>query len=546
MRSLYALIAILAALAVPFAVQAAKVPRSDETAAADSKPRRLSLVFINDIHAQLEPHPELFWSGDRDEFVENVGGLARIATVFNRLRAERPDDLVFIDGGDTIQGSGPAAWTEGRVVVEPMNALGLDFAIPGNWSVAHGAPAWRARSSEFKYPMIAANMRDKDSGELLFKPYLIKKVNGVKVGFLGFTDPEIPSRQPPHLSEGLGFDGEEVLPGYVAELREKHKVDLVVLVTHIGLPKSIGLADELEGVDVILSADTHERAYDPIIRGNTWVVEAGSFASFVGVLDIQVGDDSKIVDRSWRLIELRPELFPEDPEVKRVVETALAPHRERMNRVIGKTASWLARYDVLNTTLDRLITDSIREATGADVALSNGYRFAPPTAPGPNTEADLWNWLPIPLELQRGEATGAQLREYWRGEFQNTLADDSKKLHGGWLGRVSGMTVDFRRDAPPGEHFVDAFVWGLPLKDDQTYSVAAGLRKGAPPDALHRVRGGRNIKPLGVTTHDAIEDYLKRHPLIRSDDRLNIRCLDHPGLHMRSQILDQLKGSSRR
>jgi len=539
MRSLCALIAVVAALAIPVAA-AAKVPRSDE-----SKPRRVSLVFINDIHAQLEPHPELFWSGDRDEYVEGVGGLARIATVFNRLRAERADELVFIDGGDTIQGSGPAAWTKGQVVVEPMNALGLDLAIPGNWSVAYGARAWKDRTAEFQYPMIAANMREKDSGELLFKPYLIKEVNGLKVGFLGFTDPEIPTRQPPHLSAGLALDDESVLPKYVAELRERHKVDLLVLVTHIGLPKSIGLADSLEGVDVILSADTHERTYEPIIRGNTWVVEAGSFASFVGVLDINVGDDQKIVDRSWRLVELRPELFPEDPKVKKVVEAALAPHRDRMNREIGRTDSWLARYDVLNTSLDRLITDSFREAAGTEIALSNGYRFSPPTAPGPITVADLWNWLPIPLELQRGEATGAQLRKYWEGELRNTLADDPQKLHGGWLGRVSGMTVDFKRHAPEGGRLAGAFVGGEPLKDHQTYTVAAGHREGAPPDALHRVRGGQNIKPLGLSTHDAIEKYLNRHSPIRPDGELNIRCVDQPGLHMRSQILDTLEGSSR-
>lgn len=540
MRSLYALGALITALAV--LIVGPNNSRADES---KSEPRRVSLVFVNDIHAQLEPHPELFWSGGRDEYVEGVGGLARMATLFNRLRAERADELVFIDGGDTIQGSGPAAWTEGQVVVEPMNALGLDLAIPGNWSVAYGATAWRDRTADFTYPMIAANMRNKGSDELLFKPYLIKKVSGVKVGFLGFTDPEIPTRQPPHLSEGLALDDESILPQYIAELRDEHKVDLLVLVTHIGLPKSIGLADTLEGVDVILSADTHERVYEPIIRGNTWVVEAGSFASFVGVLDIDVDDDKKIADRSWRLIELRPDLFPEDPAMKKVVDAALAPHRDRMNEVIGQTDSWLARYEVLNTTLDRLITDAFHEAAGAEIALSNGYRFSPPTAPGPITVADLWNWLPIPLELQKGEANGAQIRKYWEGEFQNTLADDPQKLHGGWLGRVSGMTVDFKRNAPEGERVTGASVGDKPLKDDQTYTIAAGLRKGAPADALHRVRGGKNIEQLGMSTHDAIEKYLNRHSPVRSDAAPNIRCVDQPGLHMRSQILDKLEGNSR-
>lgn len=81
--------------------------------------------------------------------MRGVGGFSRIATVFNRLRAEHPNELLFIDGGGTIQGSGPSAWTEGRVVAEPMNALGLDPAIPGNRSVACGASAWKVGAAEF-------------------------------------------------------------------------------------------------------------------------------------------------------------------------------------------------------------------------------------------------------------------------------------------------------------------------------------------------------------------------------------------------------------
>ncbi len=535
------------ALAAVFALQVIPAFAATDPRPADAaeEVRRVSLVYINDVHAQLEPHPELFWYGDQEEYVRDAGGLSRIATVFNRLRDERPGELLFIDGGDTIQGSGPAAWTEGKVVVEPTNALGLDVGIPGNWSVAYGEDAWRALTAEFKHPIIAANMRDEETGELLFAPYLVKEINGVRVGIIGFTEPDIPTRQPPHLSEGLAFDAQQVLPPLVAELREEHKVDLVVLATHIGLPKAIGLADTIEGVDVVLSADTHERTYEPIVRGDTWVVEAGAFGSFVGILDVHLDEKDEIVHRAWRLIELRPELFPEDPEVKAIVDVALAPHRERMNRVIGHTDVWLARYEVLNTSLDGLIADAFREASGADVALSNGYRFAPPTAPGPITVADLWNWLPIPLELKRGEATGAQLRDYWERELQNVLADDPAQLFGGWLPRVAGMTVDFLRHAPAGARVQQVYVDGVPVEDDGRYVLVAGHRPGAPADAVHRVRSCHSVELLGLTSHDAVEDYLQRHSRIRSDGGLNIRCVDVPGLFMRSQILDQLERSTK-
>ncbi|RYG98525.1 MAG: bifunctional metallophosphatase/5'-nucleotidase [Alphaproteobacteria bacterium] len=504
----------------------------------DSDNRRVSLAYINDVHAQLDPHPELFWSGRKEDYVRNAGGLSRIATVFKELRKQRPGEMLFLDGGDTIQGSGPAAWTEGKVVVDPMNSLGLDIAIPGNWAVTYGADAWKQRAGEFNYKMIAANMSD-DAGKQLFDPYVIKEINGVRLGIIGFTEPDIPVRQPPFMSDGLKFQESEVLQPLVDELRNREKVDVVVVVSHIGLPRAVGLAESLKGVDIILSADTHERTYEPLVRGDTWIVEAGAFASFVGLLDITVSPENKIIDRSWRLIELRPELFPEDPEVKQIVETALAPHRERMNQVIGHTSVWLARYQVLNTSIDNVVADAIRQSTGADIALSNGYRFAPPTAPGAITEADLWTWLPINLELKTGMASGEQMRKYWENELQNVFSRNPDELFGGWLPRISGLTVEFNRNAEPDKRLRNLIVDDKPIDPEKMYSLAAGHRPGAPEDNVHRVAGCRLIRKSEITTHDAVRNHLKTNSPISSEGDPNVRCIDCPGI-IRSQYLQEI------
>ena len=499
----------------------------------------ISLVYIADVHAQIEPHAELFWDDEGDRYVEDVGGLSRVATVFNRIRDERPDQALFIDGGDTFQGSGPAAWSEGRVVIEPTNALGLDVGIPGNWSVAHGKPALINISEELSYPIIAANMFHEDTGTLLFDPYVTREINGITVGVIGFTEPDIPTRQPPHLSEGLAFKGTEVIQPLVDELRDTCGVDVVVLATHFGLPKSIKLAEELEGVDVLLSSDTHERTYEPIVRGDTWIVEPGAFASFVGVLDLTL-DDGEIVDRRWRLIELLPDQFPEDPDVKRLVGEALKPHQKRADRVIGHTDVWLARYAVMNTPMDNVIADAIRAETGADVALSNGFRFAPATAPGPITEGDLWTWLPLQLQIKVGEATGADLQAYWEREFENVFSKDPQRLFGGWLPRVSGMEVEFVSTGDAGKRLHSITINGEPLDPERIYTVAAGNRKGAPADRVHRVDGCTNTRRIDMTTHDAVEGYLRTTPPIRRAEDRRVRCIVTDDV-VRSQALSRLK-----
>lgn len=522
-----------------FAAAIASEAAPAESTTADE--RRISLALVSDIHAQLEPHPELFWHDGKEEYIRNVGGLSRIATVFKELRVQRPGEVLFIDGGDTIQGSGPAAWTDGKVVVDPMNSLGLDIAIPGNWSVAYGAKAWKERASEFDYQIIAANMADA-TGKPLFEPYVIREINGVRLGIIGFTEPDIPVRQPPYMSDGLTFQNSEVLQPLVDKLRQEKKVDLVIIVSHIGLPRAVGLADTLKGVDIMLSADSHERTYEPIIRGDTWVVEAGAFASFVGLLDITVDPQNRITGRSWRLIELRPEYFAEDAEVKQIVENALAPHRERMNRVIGYTNSWLSRYRVLNTSIDNIVAEAIRLATGADIGLSNGYRFAPPTAPGAITEADLWTWLPVDLQLKAGVAGGRQMQQYWEKELENVFSRDPERLFGGWLPRISGLAVQFRKQANADQRVEHLLVNNQPVEPEKMYRLAAGHSPGAPIDNIHRVAGCQLIRKMEASTHDAVRNYLKTHSPVGHANDSHVRCIDCTGI-IRSQYLEEFAGA---
>src|SRR5690606_10633707 len=147
------------------------------------------------------------------------------------------------------------------------------------------------------YPMFAANLHT-DDGEALYPPWLVKEVGGVKVGVVGYTDPDVPERQPPAYSAGLSYAGAEALPGLVARLRAEEQVDVVLLMSHIGLSKAVGLTRDLPGVDVHLSSDTHERTYEPIDVDGTWVVEPGAFGSFLGRLDLWVRD-GEVVDRRW-------------------------------------------------------------------------------------------------------------------------------------------------------------------------------------------------------------------------------------------------------
>ncbi|WP_375757554.1 bifunctional metallophosphatase/5'-nucleotidase [Corallococcus exercitus] len=489
---------------------AATPPVPTGATSAQGSRRQVTILYVADLHAQLRAHPELFWR-DGEERIEMAGGFARVAAAIERIRSERGGDVLVLDAGDTLQGSGEAALTEGAALVAPLNALGLQGAVPGNWEVAYGPGVLRERARQLNYPLFAANLRDAASGERLFSPYLLREVAGVRIAVVGFTDPDVPRRQPPGYSEGLRYDGPEALPALVREVREQERADVVLLMTHVGLSKAVALADQVPGVDAHLSADTHERTYVPIERGGSWVVEPGAFGSFLGRLDLWV-EGGKVVERKWELLELTAARFPESPEVVRLVDAALAPLGPRLSKEVGHTEVTLARYAVVENPLDNMLADAIRAAGGTEIGLSNGFRFGTPLLPGPVREADLWNFFPVVNPVKTGKLTGKQLRDFWEQELENVFARDAEKRFGGWLPRPSGMTLRFRANAPKGQRLLSAEVNGEPLDDARVYTVAACEREGDTPDMLCRIPGATETRTLAVDAHEAVRRYLATRP----------------------------------
>jgi len=498
---------------------------------ADPATRHVTILFAADLHAQLEEHDELFWHGE--ERIERAGGFARLAEAIRSIRRERAGAVLAIDGGDTLQGSAAAAWTEGRAVVPALNAVGFDLGVPGNWEVVHGPRVLVERAEEIAHPLVASNVRRADTGERLFPPWLIREVGGVRVGVIGYTDPDVPFRQPPAYSEGLSYAGPEELPSLVSEVREAG-AEVVLLVSHVGLAKAVALTDEVPGIDVHLSSDTHERTYDPIDRNGVWVVEPGAFGSFLGRLDLWVRE-GEIVDKRWELIELTADRFGEDAEVKAIVERSLAPLRERLDQPIGRTEVALARYSVLETNLDNFLADALREATGSDIALSNGFRFGTPVLPGTIREEDLWSFYPISTPLLVGEVTGAQLWAFWEQEIENALSPDHRKRFGGWLPRPSGMTVRFEAKAPFGKRVREILVGSEPVRLDRTYTLTACLREGDAPDTLCRIRGAKNVRMLDFDAHEAVRRYLARRDSVSAELEGRVVADDLPKI-LRTQM----------
>lgn len=543
------LITPLAASAMPHHEGAAQSKDMFSNKAVRSgKAQVISLLQTADIHGQLLTHDEFFIQDGKPVY-RKAGGYATLKTMVNELRKQNPGNTFLMDGGDCFQGGGVAALTEGKGIVPLMNNIGYDLMLPGNWEVVYGKEMMMKDMFAYNCPKVCANMfhdtQDEFKGDLIFPPYFVKRIGGIKIGFIGFNDPLTPKRQSPAYSEGIQFTHPELnLAKYVKLLREYEQCDLVMLLTHMGLAQQIGLANMpfVKGVDYILGADTHERVREPIQGVHAKVTEPGAFGSFMAKLDFVV-EDGVIKDQSYQLLDVDPDKYKEDEEMKALVKEVREPYRRELDRVIGKTKTPLVRYYVIETPMDNFITDAIMWKFKPDVALSNGFRFCPPLVPDPKTgEAEitmdyLWSMLPVDSEAKRGTVTGQQLWDWMEKELQNAFAKDPAKRFGGWVVRFQGMEMNFTIANDAGKRVNWIKIKGKPIDLKKTYTFVACEREGDPDTTLCRMENVAAPKRLGATLHSVVEEYLSKNSPIAPKMEGRATATDAP-----NTLLTQLMG----
>ncbi len=517
-------------------------------AVKQDKAKIITLLHTADIHAQLLTHDEFFIEAGKPVYKKR-GGYAVLKSMIQHLRSQNPENTMLIDGGDCFQGGGVAALSEGQAIVPLMNNIGYDLILPGNWEVVYGKEMMMKDMFAYNSAKICANMyhqtNDAFNGELIFPPYYVKMIGGIKIGFIGYNDPLTPRRQSPAYSEGIRFTHpEKNVARYIKVLREYEGCSLVILLTHMGLAQQIGLANMpfVKGVDYILGADTHERVRQPISGLYAKVTEPGAFGSFIAKLDLVI-EKGQIKDQSYQLLDVDPELYPEDKEMKALVETARKPFAKELDRIIGKTKTPLVRYYVIETPMDNFITDAIMWKYNPDIALSNGFRFCPPLVPDAKTGVAeitmdyLWSMLPVDSEAKQGTITGQQLWDWLEAELHNAFAKDPAKRFGGWVVRFKGMEVNFTIANEAGKRINWIKVKGVPVDRAKSYTFVACEREGDPDTTICRVDNVAAPKRMGATLHTLIQEYLAKHSPIAPKLENRITATDAP-----PTLLTQLMG----
>lgn len=498
----------------------------------------ISLLQTTDVHCQIHPHDELFWENNQAVF-RKTAGYAHIATLFDKVRKSNPNTYI-VDTGDMFQGSELSVKTSGKAISPILNAMGYDLYLPGNWEVVYYKKAMQTLLGGLDAPKVCANMYhdlgEGKKGELVFQPYSTWSRLGVKIGFLGYTDPLVPLRQSPNYSKGIIYTKpEENLAYYVSLLREQEQCDYIIILAHLGLSQQIALANmpECEGVHYIFGGDTHERVREPIVCKYAKVVEPGAFGSFVGRLDLQV-KDGKITGEQYELMEVDPKKYKAKPAVSKLVSELEAPFVAEIERVVGYSKVPLYRYFVVENTIDTLILDALSWKVNVDIVLSNGFRFCPPrstpNADGliPITEGFIFDMLPVDATVRRAKVTGAELMKWLEKELNNVFAREAAKRFGGWVVKFRGMEVAFNAFGEQGKRVQSVSVGGKPLDPLRTYTVAACERDGDPATMLCRIPNTTEGENLPFSLHPVLKEYLAANSPVSPLPKGAAKILDAP------------------
>ena len=433
-----------------------------------------------------------------------VGGFAHLATLVKRLKASRPGALL-LDGGDTWQGSATSLWTNAQDMVDACKLLGVDV-MTGHWEFTYGMERVKEiveKDFGGKVDFVAQNVKTNDFGDPVFKPFVMREINGVPCAIIGQAFPYTPIANPRYMVADWEFGIQDQNMQKTVDEARVQGAQVVVVLSHNGMDVDLKMASRVRGIDAILGGHTHDGM--PVATlvanagGKTIVTNAGSNGKFLGVIDFEV-KDKKVVDFRYKLLPIFANMLPADREMDALITQIRAPYEAKLQEVLAVTEGTLYRRGNFNGTGDQLLLDALMAVQGADLAFSPGFRWGTSLLPG---QAITREWL---MDMTAttysyatvSEMTGETIKTVLEDVCDNLFNPDPYYQQGGDMVRVGGLSYTCRPGERMGQRITDLRLKGRPIEAGKTYKVA-----GWAPVAEEAK--SQNLKPVW----EIVEQWLK-------------------------------------
>ncbi len=461
---------------------------------------RLTILHTNDLHGR----------------VEQVFRIAALARQIKQEVTASGGHCALWDAGDaedTILYE--SSMTKGRAMLAVLRGAGYDLEVLGNATpLRYGPQTIPGLAEDFGRPLLCANMFESDDDRLVagLEPYTLQRYGDLTVGIIGLTDPMAFYS---FFKLKMG-DPVQILPRLISEVRAGGAQTIVVL-SHLGSKKDQIVAENVEGIDLIIGGHDHVELNPPLVINGTLIAQAGDYGRYLGRLDLEIDPLSgRIVHQHGELIPIT-EALPIDLEAQRVFAAQQERVRQIADRVLGVAATPIEWLPERECAAGNLVADMLRERTQAAVALVLGGHWRSGLEAGDITVGQLYAACRSTANPGLTSLTGAQLAQFVQaGLNPEGIGRTPKALRGtpvGWP-HVSGMSVRIKNGEP-----VEFWIGGEPLQPDRTYQVAGTDLEFSEIIGYLRVPDELVAYEVPTIVPEVLEDYLARHTPIGPFDQ---------------------------
>ncbi len=491
----------------------------------------VSLMHTTDLHGNVLPTATY-------DGVEDVGGLARCASQIRRWRSEHPHSLL-VDAGDVYQGTAAGYLSRGRVMIDLFNKLGYDSWTMGNHEFDWGGEAVLDALGRSQMPVLTANLKldghaagahpDEAHPFANVRPWMIRELDGFRIGLVGLITPGLPAWFHPTLLAGMeATDAAAAARLAVDRMKAEGGVDAIVAVTHFGWRDQDDHANPIHElvrvvpeIDVVIAGHTH-RLNEQLELGPALYTQANYFGIHCGRVDL-------VFDRASRkLVDCRTEVrkmdasVALDPLVLQTVAPVLQEAEAHLDEVVGEIGEDLThQYDngrvgQTHRFIGTALLHAARKRGIEAAAVFHGTFGEDPLPAGPVTQRDLWSIIPFENMLVKAELTHGQLA---------AILEESMSIF--WSRRgFTGLVADVGRRGP--NLVVEGLKWpdGTPLEPGHripvlfnSYDAQSGGRRLLQ---LRAILAEPAVKPtvefIPLQTRDALADFLADTSPVRAAD----------------------------
>lgn len=485
--------------------------------------KEFTILHWNDFHAHNLPEirQKKYSTGETISYY--YGGTSNMLGYLNKFRNS---NSLVLNAGDDFQGTPISSITRGKSQIELLNLYNLDAFVLGNHEFDYGQFALDSALELAKFDYLSANVYFEPEASTMGKPYVVREINGVKAGIIGITLPELHEvTLPKNVDRVTMLNTDSVIQTNINLLKQEN-CDLIVLLTHAGIfNDSIFASKFYRDVDVIVGGHSHTPLFRPFVVSGVVIVQAGSYARWLGKLDLKIDIEKDTVASYYgQLIETVMDSSVYDKPVQEMVQKMVDKATVELKRVIGKIESdWKASYSE-ESNLGQFEADVFREAAETDIAFINGGGLRKSMYAGDVTVGDIWEINPFTNTLVTFSVSGKTLKEM----LSNAVKIKVEKAKVGEsvdILNVSGLTYsyDIRKLDADESPIVELKVDGKEVEDNQSYSIATNNYVGSQfLKFFGTLSENISVKDTGMIDRDVIIEAVEKQKVINSvkEDRI--------------------------